>query len=197
MDTTSGGAGRRSEPDRATYTVRPAVADRDAGPCLEIYAPHVSESAVSFEVVVPSETEFAGRIRSAGEAFPWLIAERSDGAVGGFAYASKHRERAAYRWAADVSVYVHPSHQRRGLGALLYRELFARLRRQGIHVACAGIALPNDASVGLHRALGFEPVGVYRRIGWKGGAWHDVGWWQLDLGLDRNSPPADPTPPAR
>jgi phosphinothricin acetyltransferase len=96
-----------------------------------------------------------------------------------------------------VSVYLDPAHHRRGLGRALYEELFARLREQRIHVACAGITLPNDASVGLHESLGFEPVGIYRGIGWKAGAWHDVGWWQLRLvpPSDDGAPPPEPLPP--
>jgi phosphinothricin acetyltransferase len=179
------------------YLVRDAVAGLDAPRCLAIYAPFVLGSPVSFESVVPSEAEFAERIRHYGATHPWLVAEAPDGEIGGFAYGSPHRERAAYRWAADVSVYVGDSHRRRGLGSALYLELFDRLRKQGIHVACAGITLPNDASVGLHASVGFEPVGIYRRIGWKEGAWHDVSWWQLDLGLEREGPPAEPAAPSR
>jgi phosphinothricin acetyltransferase len=110
--------------------------------------------------------------------------------VVGYAYAVPHRTRAAYRWAADVTVYVAPSHHRRGVGRRLYTELVLRLRDGGLRIACAGITLPNDASVALHRAVGFQPVGVYRRIGWKHGAWHDVGWWQLDL-LPSGGPPRE------
>ena len=108
------------------------------------------------------------------------MAER-DGEVAGYAYASPHHDRAAYRWATDVTVYVASEHQRRGVGRQLYQVLFELLRGQGLYVACAGITLPNEASVGLHEALGFQPVGVYRGVGWKVGEWHDVGWWQLQL----------------
>ena len=117
-----------------------------------------------------------------------------------YAYASPHRARAAYRWAADVAVYVDDGHRRRGAGRRLYRALFELMRRQGLRVACAGITLPNPASVGLHEAVGFEPVGVYRRIGWKAGAWRDVGWWELLLAgsdPDDHRPPPEPGPPAR
>ena len=99
----------------------------------------------------------------------------------GYAYACPHRERAAYRWAVDVSVYVAAGQRGQGIGRSLYEALFERLRRQRFQVACAGITLPNEASVGLHESLGFVPVGVNRRIGWKQGAWRDVGWWQLEL----------------
>jgi len=126
---------------------------------------------------------------------PWLVAER-DGIVAGFAYGAPHRDRSAYRWAADVSVYVDRERHRQGVGRELYVALLELLRRQGFRWACAGVTLPNDASVGLHEALGFEPVGVYREIGWKDGAWRDVGWWQLEL--DRSGgAPVEPLGPQR
>jgi phosphinothricin acetyltransferase len=160
--------------------IRPANAARDAIACAAIYAPFVRESAVSFEEAVPDADTVAARIVRLSATHAWLVEER-DGRVVGFAYGSPHRERAAYRWACEVSVYIDAEHRGRGIGRALYEELFARLRAQRFHVACAGITLPNDASVGLHESLGFEPVGVYRGIGWKAGAWRDVGWWQLRL----------------
>jgi len=101
--------------------------------------------------------------------------------VAGYAYGAEHRSRAAYRWAVDVTVYVDPSLHRSGVGRELYEALLPLLARQRLHVACAGIALPNDPSIGLHEALGFELVGVYRDIGFKGGRWRSVGWWQKRL----------------
>ena len=136
----------------------------------------------------------AARIARAQATHPWLVAEQ-EGEVAGYAYGCPHRSRAAYRWAADVSVYVAEARRGRGLGRALYEELIGRLRRQGFHVACAGITLPNETSVRLHERLGFTPVGVYRRIGWKSGAWRDVGWWQLELRPAGNEPPPEPLPP--
>lgn len=120
----------------------------------------------------------AARIR---KAHVWLVAER-DGKVVGYAYGGPHRDRAAYNWTAEVSAYVDRGAQRAGLGRSLYTELFDRLRAKGFRLLVAGITLPNDASVGIHEALGFERVGVYKNIGFKNGQWWDVGWWQLDLG---------------
>jgi phosphinothricin acetyltransferase len=176
--------------------IRPADPARDATACAAIYAPFVHASAVSFEEVAPDADAFAARIAATQETHPWLVEER-DGGVVGFAYGCPHRERAAYRWAADVSVYLDPAHHRHGIGRALYEALFAMLRAQRIHVACAGITLPNDASVGLHESLGFELVGIYRGIGWKAGAWRDVGWWQVRLlpPLDDGTPPPEPLPP--
>jgi len=166
------------------------AAESDAGACLEIYAPYVRDTAISFEEEVPTLEEFSQRIRAYTRTHPWLVFEAPEG-IAGYAYASQHRSRAAYRWAADVTVYVAPSRHRGGVGRQLYQELFDRLRKRGFHVACAGITLPNPASVGLHEALGFKPVGTYPRIGWKAGAWHDVGWWQLELQRAADRRPAE------
>jgi len=183
--------------------IRHADADWDAGPCAAIYAPFVRDSAVSFERYAPDADELARRIARISLTHPWLVAEGTPAdpddaaAIIGFAYAGPHRQRAAYRWAADVSVYVHAGQRRRGVGRALYRALLGLLLRQGLLVACAGITLPNDASVALHESLGFMPVGVYRRIGFKAGAWRDVGWWQLALAAPADREPVEPGPPAR
>ncbi len=176
-------------------TIRHADAARDAAAVAEIYGRYVRETAVSFEEIAPSARDAAERIARVQRTHPWLVAEDGSGAVVGYAYACPHRERAAYRWAADVAVYVDPEHHRDGVGRALYEALLPLLRDQGFHTACAGITLPNDASVGLHEALGFEPVGIYRGIGWKAGAWRDVGWWQLRL-RPADNPPPEPRPPA-
>ncbi len=136
----------------------------------------------------------AERIARLSATHPWLVAEL-DGEVVGYAYAAPHRERAAYRWAVNVSIFVAPGQRRRGLGRALYGELFERLRRQGFQVALAGITLPNEASVALHESLGFVRVALYPRIGWKAGAWRDVGWWQLELAPPGADAPAEPAPP--
>ena len=125
----------------------------------------------------------AARIR---KAHLWLVAER-DGKVVGYAYGGPHRDRAAYNRTVEVSAYVDRNIHRTGLGRRLYTELFDQLKERGFRLLVAGITLPNEASVGIHEALGFEPVGVYKNIGFKNGQWWDVGWWQLDLG-DPNGP---------
>ena len=176
--------------------VRHADPALDGAACAAIYAPHVAHGAATFEEQVPTTEEFAGRIALTIARYPWLVLE-DGGAIAGYAYAAPHRLRAAYRWAADVAVYVDAGHQRRGVGRRLYEELLELLRRQGLRIACAGITLPNDASVGLHSALGFEHVGTYRRIGWKAGAWRDVSCWQLLLGPDDDGPPPEPLGPQR
>jgi L-amino acid N-acyltransferase YncA len=175
-------------------TIRSADPHGDAAACLAIYAPYVESGATSFEQEPPEVARFAERIAGIATTYPWLVAER-DGDVVGYAYACPHRARPAYRWAVEVSVYVAAGEHRRGTGRALYLELFERLRRQRFHVACAGVTLPNDASVSLHESLGFTPVGVYRRIGWKDGSWRDVGWWQLELQPPGEGRPPEPRPP--
>jgi L-amino acid N-acyltransferase YncA len=176
--------------------IRHADSARDAAVCAAIYAPYVRDTVISLEEVVPTEREFAERIEYVSRDYPWLVAHER-GEVVGYAYASRHHERAAYRWAADVAVYVESGHHRRGIGRALYLTLFDLLAEQGLYLACAGITLPNAASVGLHEALGFTPVGVYRGVGWKAGAWWDVGWWQLQLAPEAAGKPAEPGRPVR
>ena len=159
----------------------------DAAAVAAIYAPFVTGSATSFEYAAPAAAEMAARIASTLAYAPYLAFE-DGGQVLGFAYASKHRDRAAYQWSVDVSVYIHERARRKGVGRALYTSLFALLRIQGFYSAHAGISLPNPASVGLHEAMGFEPVGVYQSVGFKRGAWHDVGWWQLALRERKGTP---------
>ncbi len=176
-------------------TIRDADPARDAVTCAAIYAPHVEAGATSFEEIAPTADEIAARMVRTSATHPWLVAERGDEVLG-YAYACQHRERPAYRWVADVSVYVASGQQGRGIGHDLYEALLARLRHQGFRMACAGITLPNEASVVLHERFGFIPVGVFRKIGWKAEAWRDVGWWQLDLGSAGDGPPPEPLAPA-
>jgi phosphinothricin acetyltransferase len=150
----------------------------DAAAIRDIYAPFVESTATTFETVTPSLDEMRARIRDA--VAPWLVADDGD-AIAGYAYASQHRARAAYQWSVEVSVYTSALARRRGVGRALYETLFHLLRAQGFVNAYAGIALPNDASVGLHESLGFTPIGTYPHVGYKQGAWHDVGWWGLTL----------------
>ncbi|HEY6986233.1 MAG TPA: arsinothricin resistance N-acetyltransferase ArsN1 family B [Rhodanobacteraceae bacterium] len=162
----------------------------DAAAIADVYSPYVRDTFVSFETEPPDADEMAMRIDRVGPQYPWIKAT-ADGELIGYAYACENRARLAYRWSVDVAVYVRLSAQRKGVGGALYRRLFALLRAQGYVNAFAGISLPNVASVALHEALGFVPVGVYRRIGYKLGAWRDVGWWQLVL----REPPTHPAEP--
>jgi phosphinothricin acetyltransferase len=164
--------------------------ETDAEPVRAIYAPLVRETAVSFEWQPPSVQEMGRRIASTLTGHPWLVCE--DGrTVVGYAYAGPFRSRPSYQWTVEVTVYVHPDHRGRGVGRRLYRSLLECLRIQGYHTAIAAIALPNAASVRLHEALGFRPVGVFPSTGFKLGRWHDTQWWTREL---QSLPIPPPTP---
>jgi L-amino acid N-acyltransferase YncA len=160
----------------------------DAPALQAIYAPVVATTAISFELAPPTVAEMAERVQATQTRWPWLVAE-ADGTPIGYAYASRHRERAAYQWSVDVSAYIHEQWRGQGVGRALYTALFALLRAQGYINVYAGIALPNPGSVGLHEAMGLRPVGIYQRVGFKLGAWHDVGWWQGALLPHPDDPP--------
>ena len=167
----------------------------DGDRLAEIYHPAVAERTTSFELVPPSGAEMAERITRTLVRTPWLVAEAADdpSRVIGYAYASAHKDRAAYQWSVDVSAYVDGRAHRSGVGRALYSTLFRILQMQGFVNAYAGITLPNPASEGFHRAMGFVPVGVYRRVGYKLGAWHDVVWLSLAL-AEHVAEPAAPRP---
>lgn len=166
--------------------IRDATRD-DAAACAAIYAPYVRDTAITFECDPPSPEEMARRIADARRTHAWVVLE-DGGRVVGYAYSGPYKQRAAYQWSCEVSVYVELGRRRSGAGRALYEALFARLAERGYRTLVAGTTLPNDASVGLHRAMGFEPVGTYRRIGWKHGAWHDVAWTQRRL-VPADGPP--------
>ncbi len=171
--------------------IRLATTD-DAARVAAIYAPGVERTVASFEEIAPGAAEMAQRIASTLPTYPWLVHEAGD-VVEGYAYASPHHARAGYRWSVNVSVYIDDAHHRRGIGRALYTSLFTLLRAQGFVNAYAGIAIPNPGSVGLHESMGFAPVGIYRGVGFKLGAWLDVGWWHLAL-APLPSAPDDPQP---
>ncbi len=163
------------------------------GPALaDIYAPAVVGRATSFELEAPDGVEMARRVERIATCTPWLVCERH-GVVVGYAYASAHRDRPAYQWSVEVSAYVRTDMHRTGIARALYTSLFAVLVLQGFRNAYAGITLPNAASVGLHVGVGFTAVGVYDRVGYKLGAWHDVMWLARALG-PHDAAPAVPTP---
>jgi phosphinothricin acetyltransferase len=176
------------------FRVRVADPARDAERVGEIYRYYVDETDISFEEVAPSASEMRERMEAVLEWTPWLVAVGSEAdRVIGYAYASRHRERAGYRWSVDISVYVDRRWHRRGIGRALYAELIPILRRQGFVNVYAGIAVPNPGSVGLHESLGMRQIGVYEKVGYKLGAWPNVAW----LGMRLNEPiakPAEPVP---
>ncbi len=171
--------------------IRSATPD-DAEVIQAIYAPVVSDTTISFELEPPTVEEMRSRIVATTASLPWLVGLDDEGAVIGYVYAGKHRERAAYQWAVDVTAYVHLNHRCQGVGKALYERMFDLLTAAGYCQAFAGIALPNAASIALHESVGFAHIGVYRNVGFKRGAWHDVAWWQKELQL-----PVEPKTPQR
>ncbi|MDT7571585.1 MAG: hypothetical protein QOE05_1759 [Actinomycetota bacterium] len=163
----------------------------DAAACAAVYAPYVERTVISFEETPPDAAAMAGRMLDQPR-LPWLVVTRGDDVVG-YAYASRHRARRAYRWSVEVSVYLRESEHGQGTGRALYSALLDAVRDLGYVRALAGITLPNAKSVALHEAMGFTPVGVFRGVGFKFGRWHDVGWWQLALCEPLADPP-DPRP---
>lgn len=164
--------------------IRPATPE-DAPTIQAIYSPYVLDTAISFETEAPSIAELAQRIDRARATYDWLVA-CIDGEIAGYAYGSAHRARAAYNKSVEVSAYVNPVFQRRGIGRQLYDALFVSLDKLGYRRAFAGITLPNRASVALHESVGFEHIGVFPEVGSKFNQWHDVGWWQRPV-ADRKS----------
>ena len=175
--------------------LRPARPEADAARVAEIYRPAVEASYISFEEVAPTADEMAERMHRVLARLPWLVAEDESGLVVGYAYASPHRDRAAYRWSVDISVYVDAGRHGRGIGRALYDALLERLRGQGFVNVYAGVTLPNPASVALHEAIGMARVGVYHRVGYKLGEWRDVAWYELRLTEPEKNPPAEPAQP--
>lgn len=163
-----------------TARLRPVDPDRDAAAIAAIYAPNVTHGTASFELVAPDAADMAERIERISVRYPWLVAERG-GEIAGYAYGSPFNDRTAYRWAANVTVYVHPDHVRRGVARGLYTALFTLLRMQGLWTLGAGITADNAPSIALHESLGFQREAFYANVGFKFGRWIDVGWWMLPL----------------
>ena len=163
---------------------------QDAEAIAAIYAPIVNGTTISFELDPPSADEMRSRIAATLQRLPWLVSEDGAGRVDGYVYASRHRERPAYQWSVDITAYVREDARGHGVGKRLYARLLDTLAQLGYGQAFAGIALPNDASVALHESVGFRPLGIYRRVGFKMDAWRDVGWWQRELPT-----PSAPQPP--
>ena len=166
------------------------ASEPDGEACAAIYAPYVTDTAITFEIDPPLPVEMSARIAAAVRTHAWVVLD-DHGRVVGYAYGGPHKSRPAYRWSCEVSVYLERGRRRTGGGRALYDALFLRLAERGFRTAVAGMTLPNDGSVGLHHAMGFEPVGTCRRIGWKHNAWHDVAWAQRTIATGQN-PPADP-----
>lgn len=164
----------------------------DANSILEIYAPYIENTSLTFETVVPSKKEFEERIQTYLINWPWLVCD-INGTIAGYAYASKYREREGYKWCTESSIYIHDDHQKSGIGKALYTALFEILRKQGFNNVYAVINLPNEKSVTFHEKLGFTYFATYEKVGFKLGKWKNVGWWQLII----NNYSDNPAPPVK
>ena len=162
----------------------------DAKGILTIYAPYIESTSFTFETKVPTTKEFAERISNYLLHWPWLVCE-VNGMIAGYAYATRYRDRTAYQWCVESSVYVHDNFQRSGIARALYTALFDILKKQGFRNVFAVINLPNDASVAFHENCGFEYFATYEKVGYKLGKWKNVGWWRLILN-DFGDEPAAP-----
>jgi phosphinothricin acetyltransferase len=173
----------------ADSLVRPASSE-DANACIAVYRPYVEDTAITFETEVPTPAEMAARFAAARKHHEWLVLEHNNDVIG-YAYAHAFNPRTAYQWSAETSIYLAGPHHRAGGGRKLYTQLLQRLVDRGYRRAFAGITQPNAASNDFHRSFGFEHVGLYHRVGWKHGSWHDVAWMQLDLlgPAEDNRPP--------
>lgn len=166
----------------------------DGPACAGIYEPYVTDTCVSFELTPPDGTEIGARIARTIERLPWVVAE-VDGLARGYAYAGRFRDRPAYDWTVETTVYVDRAFQGRGIGRAAMGAVLAILRLQGFHVAVAGVTPPNPGSVGVHLALGFERIGLFEEIGWKDGRWHGVEFFGLELSRPASRPePVRPLP---
>lgn len=168
------------------------IADDDAAQVLAIYAPYVQNTIISFEYEPPSLEEYRQRIQTVTAEYPWFVCLQGDTIIG-YAYAGKHRYRTAYQWSPESTVYMSPEFHRQGIARVLYETLFDVLRLQGYFNVYAGVGLPNEKSVGFHRALGFEEIGIFKKVGYKHGNWHDTQWFQLHLAHHILNPPIPKT----
>jgi phosphinothricin acetyltransferase len=152
----------------------------DARGILDIYAPYIRNTSFTFETETPSVAAFAVRINDYLQSWPWLVCEINN-IIAGYAYASRYRERTAYQWSVECSVYVHDDFQRMGVGRALYTALFQILKFQGFRNVFAVINLPNEKSAAFHENFGFKYFATYKQVGYKLGQWKNVGWWRLTL----------------
>lgn len=154
---------------------------------LHIYAPYVTDTVITFEYEVPTISEFEKRLSNIQKKYPWLVCEINDNIVG-YAYASDFREREAYDWSVDFSVYINPQYHRKNIGKALYFSLSELLKLQGYCNIYAGVTIPNIKSESLHESFGFTPIGIYQNVGYKFGSWHDVRWYALKIKEHIQSP---------
>lgn len=168
------------------YSIR-LIDEADASVVLDIYKYYVENTSISFEYEVPTLEEYTQRIKTNTQKYPWLVC-LSNNTIIGFAYGSTHRYRTAYQWSPESTIYVAPNCHAKGIGRTLYDTLFSLLKLQGYYNVFAGVALPNEKSIGFHRAMGFEEIGIFKNVGYKHGNWHHTHWFQLTLNEHKSNP---------
>ena len=167
----------------------------DSRACLQIYSQYI-DTPITFEYTLPDVSAFSDRIRQVTAIYPWLVYEEN-GQIWGYTYAHRQMEREAYQWNAELTVYLDQRYTSRGIGKQLYSVLLTLLKHMGIQTVYAGVTLPNEKSVGLHKSLGFRMTGIYYRTGYKCGKWHDVAWFEKALSVGYPTPqPILPLPEA-
>lgn len=171
------------------YRIRP-VQVGDAPQIADIYKYYVDNTAITFDMEAPDAVQTAQQIEECTKKYPWLVCE-ADGHIVGYAYVHQYRTKEAFDWAVECTVYVKNGRQREGIGTALYKALFAILKAMGIKVVYAAILSSNDASIKMHAGCGFSSFAVFKKCGYKLGAWHDVTWMELALG-ERDSAPRPP-----
>jgi L-amino acid N-acyltransferase YncA len=161
------------------YEIR-FIQETDIQSVLNIYRPYVLNTYITFEYDVPTFEEFSKKIRTITLEYPWLVCLQ-DNQIIGYAYASEHRHRTAYKWSPESTIYLTENMQGKGIGRILYSTLFDILRLQGFFNVYAGVGMPNEKSERLHKAVGFQELGIFKKVGYKLGKWHDTKWFQLHL----------------
>jgi len=164
------------------------VTEEDAAQIREIYSPNILDNAISFETEVPSIEEMTTRIKTFLQKYPWIVCV-IDGKIAGYVYASKHRDREAYQWSCECTIYMNNDFKGKGIGRELYQLLFEILKLQEFRNVYGVITLPNQASVAIHESCGFKHFATYENIGYKFGIWHSVGWWKLQINQYNLQPP--------
>lgn len=166
--------------------------EKDSEGILNIYGPYVLNTSFTFETELPSVPDFAKRINDYLNNWPWLVCE-INGMITGYAYGGKYRERTAYQWCVESSIYIHDDFQKAGVGRALYETLIEIFKQQGFRNVYAVINLPNEKSVSFHESVGFKHFATYEKVGYKLGKWKNVGWWQLSI----NEYGDEPAPPIK
>lgn len=163
------------------------ISETDVAAVLEIYTYYVENTIISFEYEAPSIEEYLQRIITNTVNYPWIVCLYNSQIIG-FAYGSTHRYRTAYQWSPESTIYMAPDFHTKGIGKLLYELLLSLLKLQGYYNVYAGVALPNDKSIGLHKKLGFDEIGIFQKVGYKHGDWHDTHWFQIHLNTHKLEP---------